>query len=436
MICDFRFAICNWKRRETLSAMTMVVAIGLGLAGGCIMSPQNPAATQPATAIDPATTQPYYWLAKPAAAQVQGRDFDTVWDVCKSTARDYLFALDRVDYRSGVVSTVPLVSKQWFEPWRPDTGSISEAFANSLGAIRRTLRFEVSRNDDGTYTIAPKVLIEREVILERNVTDVSQYRFAFAGPATKIPAREAVTLEPDTYPDVPIKYWYPTGRDAGMEVDVAKRVRKTLAKREGAAGGAGSAIAGGGNPLGGAPLLADGEISEVASNEVFYINVGAADKVVAGMTFEVYEARAALPTLAAFGKENPQSKGWIEVVSVGNGRSACKAIKSVERVPLKKGDQVFNFVFRRGRQNHFTVAGDFAGSDRETIVGLIWRWNGVVDNRVGTQTDYLILGNAPNQQAAREVYDSIKSQAEQLKVPVLSEERFNLMIRYYDPVKR
>ena len=40
------------------------------------------------------------------------------------------------------------------------------------------------------------------------------------------------------------------------------------------------------------------------------------------------------------------------------------------------------------------------------------------------------------QAAPREFYDAIKTQAEQQKIPVLSEERFNLLIRYYDPVKR
>jgi len=82
------------------------------------------------------------------------------------------------------------------------------------------------------------------------------------------------------------------------------------------------------------------------------------------------------------------------------------------------------------------VAGDFPGDNRETIVGLIWRWNGIVDGRVSTQTDYLILGAAPTQGPAREAYDAIKTQAEQLKIPILSEERFNVLIRYYDPVKR
>ncbi|HEY7116462.1 MAG TPA: hypothetical protein VH475_07750, partial [Tepidisphaeraceae bacterium] len=143
---------------------------------GCITHPQNPAATQPATAIDLATTQPTYWYARPGVAQVRNADFQNLWEACKDTARAYLFALDREDYRSGVISTAPLISKQLVEFWRPDTGTAAAVFANSTAAMRRTIRFEVTREPDGTYTATPKVLVERESILERRTTDVSQYR--------------------------------------------------------------------------------------------------------------------------------------------------------------------------------------------------------------------------------------------------------------------
>jgi hypothetical protein len=172
---------------------------------GCITGRQNPAATQPS-----------YWLEQPAVAQVRGGDFNRLWEAAKETVRDYQLALDREDYRAGVITSVPEISKQVFELWRSDAGTTNEAVANTLGAIRRTIRFEVSRGDDGTFTLVPKVLVERQSIFERRVTDVSQYRFAFAGPARAQPARTAVTLDPETYQDVPVKYWYPIGRDFEM----------------------------------------------------------------------------------------------------------------------------------------------------------------------------------------------------------------------------
>lgn len=195
---------------------------------GCITGRQNPAATQPATAVDLATTQPSYWLDKPAVAEVRSGDFNNLWDAAKETVRGYQLAIDREDYRAGVITSVPEVSKQVFEVWRADAGTLDEAMANTVGAIRRTIRLEVSRGGDGTFTLVPKVLVERQSIFERRVTDVSQYRFAFAGPARAQPARTAVTLDPETYQDVPVKYWYPIGRDLEMERQVARRVEREM----------------------------------------------------------------------------------------------------------------------------------------------------------------------------------------------------------------
>jgi hypothetical protein len=355
---------------------------------------------------------------------------------------------DRVDYRAGEFTTTPQISKQWFEPWRPDTGTAVEIFANSLGAIRRTLSFDVVRNPDETFTITPKVLVEREVILEHRVTDVTQYRLAFSGPGIKIQPRESVTLEPDTYPDVPIKYWYPTGRDPEMEKKVAERLRKGLEKHREMANAGGSGGGGGGGGGGarlatpttegtGAVLHSDGVVSALGPAETLYINIGIGERVVPGMTFEVYDERATLPSVTTFGEHNPGSKGWIEVVSVANGSSTCRVVNAERNAaPPRAGDQIFNFIFARGRQNHFGVAGDFAMATRESVTALITKWNGVVDETVGPQTDYLILGNAPKEEAARRGYETTRSQAEQLKVPVVSEERFNLLVRSSDPGTR
>ena len=423
-----------FRRRGAMCAMS-VAAGALAIAGagaipGCITHPQDPAATQPATVIDPATTQPAYWLGQPAAAQVEGRDFETVFDVCKKTARDELFTLDRIDYRAGEVTTVPMVSKQWFEPWRHDAGTAYETTANSMGAIRRTLSFDIARNPDATYTITPKVLIERETILERRVTDVSQYRLAFTGPGVKIQPREAVTLEPGTYPDVPMKYWYPTGRDTQMEIRVAEKVKKELERRHSTAISTGATVP---TPaVTTIPLQADGVVSDVIGESIS-INLGAADRVTPGMTFEVYDARATLPALESYAANNPQSRGWIEVVKVGNGQSTCKILQR-QAVAVRKGDQVFNFIYRRGAANHFAVAGDFS-TPRKTVTDLVTRWGGAVDASVTPQTTYLVLGTAPAG-AARQAYDAARSQAEQFRIPIVSEERFNLLIRYYDPQAR
>jgi hypothetical protein len=225
----------NTLRRTGPTALVTgatTVAIALGWLSGCVLAPSNPAATQPSTAVDVATSQPTYWLSQPSVAEIHGSDFNTLWESAKDTVRSYQFTLDRQDYRSGVITTAPEISKQIFEFWRNDAGTAYDAWSATMGAVRRTIRFEVARNPDNTFTMVPKVLVERQSIFERRVTDVSQYRFAFSGPVRVQPARTVVSLDPETYQDVPVKYWYATGRDLAMEKELAERVRKAREKRE------------------------------------------------------------------------------------------------------------------------------------------------------------------------------------------------------------
>src|SRR5262249_44400097 len=138
-------------------------------------------ATQPATSIDPVTTQPSYWLQQPAQS-VTANDFDRLWNVCEEAARDFLFSIDRTDYRAGLLTTRPLTSRQWFEVWRPDVRTIPDLDESATATIRRTIRFEFERRADGTFTVAPKVLVERQSVAEQRITSVVSYRGMFTPP--------------------------------------------------------------------------------------------------------------------------------------------------------------------------------------------------------------------------------------------------------------
>ena len=94
-----------------------------------VSAPANPAATQPATAIDPKTAEPGYWYDLPGVVTVNTPEFDTLWKACKLAARDDGFVLDRPGYRDGVMTTQPLTSKQFFEPWLNDV--VDGAFAGT-----------------------------------------------------------------------------------------------------------------------------------------------------------------------------------------------------------------------------------------------------------------------------------------------------------------
>ena len=208
--------------------MCLIAVAALAIAGCIGNKPFNPAATQPATEVDLSTTQPStYWNA-PAAVTVSALQFQPIFEACAETARIYGFDIDRRDYRQGLLTTKPLISKQLIEPWRRDTGRPGEVMENSMATVRRTIHFEIDRQDDGTYSVTPKVLVERLTVLEHRTTSAVQYRSIFAGPASLQSRTSVMADQPDEI--IPVRYFVPLYRDLPMEKRMGATLRRLLQK--------------------------------------------------------------------------------------------------------------------------------------------------------------------------------------------------------------
>ncbi|MGA2233336.1 MAG: hypothetical protein ABSH22_20730 [Tepidisphaeraceae bacterium] len=197
-------------------------AIGWGLAivGAALVgcSTEPPPLTGPKEQ-DIETAKPSYWLDKPAAVSVFCDDYDKLWTACGDTARVELFTLDRQDYREGELTTQPLISKQIFEPWRPDTGDFYSAMQNTLQTIRRTIAFEFEKIPGG-YTVTPKVLVERLYMRPNRITNPTQAPGSFtAGEPTGVLGGNAENATP---------YWYAIGRDLAMESQLAQSIKQRI----------------------------------------------------------------------------------------------------------------------------------------------------------------------------------------------------------------
>lgn len=172
------------------------------LAAGCIgHRPSNPAATQPVTNVDPALAEKEYWLAQPTTAEVRGA-FEPLWEACEDAAHEFLFKIDRRDQRSGLLTTQPMITKQWWEWWRKDAGRFRDTQEATLASIRRTIFFQFKKDGDA-YSVTPKVLVERESKVD------PKYKSDIEGPST---------------------YWYSLRRDEALEKKVAKAIREHLDK--------------------------------------------------------------------------------------------------------------------------------------------------------------------------------------------------------------
>ena len=170
------------------------------------------------------TVLPEYWLKRPAVARVSDDNFERLWNACRSAVQSRSFTVDRVDLRGGVMTTFPQVSKQLFEFWRNDVGTLPAAMESTLGTVRRTVRVEVRRLEDGTYEAAPKVVVERYSQAERRITSVARYAEILAID----PLAGGSRSRDRAGADLPAAYWYALGRDEPLERQIVADVRRDL----------------------------------------------------------------------------------------------------------------------------------------------------------------------------------------------------------------
>ncbi len=194
------------------------------LLAACATNPaENAPTTRPAFLSAPATeANSDYWFNKPAVASVESPDFQKLWTACRATAINDQFEIDQEDYRLGLLTTYPMISKQFFEFWRSDAGDLHGVAWDSLQTIRRTIRFDFTRQPDGSFIVYPKVLIETSAHPERRITSQAQYSQAFNS------ASENPTIVNDQGVSVPTRYWYSVGRDDAMEKELANSVHEKL----------------------------------------------------------------------------------------------------------------------------------------------------------------------------------------------------------------
>jgi hypothetical protein len=217
------------KEREKVSRAGICIGllpVFLSLMSGCARRVSEPVVLE----TDVRLAEPAHWYAQPPTATVTYEDFDALWYAADAAVRARRFVPDRQDRRQGVLTTEPLVSRQWFEPWRADALSSADVAESSLATTRRTVRFEIERRDDGGFALTPKVLIERYAQAENRLTNVVLYRSAFR--ATRVTEFTPVgTRERDRGVYLPSRYWYATGRDPALEQALANDVQKRLEPR-------------------------------------------------------------------------------------------------------------------------------------------------------------------------------------------------------------
>lgn len=211
---------------------------------------------------------------------------------------------------------------------------------------------------------------------------------------------------------------------------------------------------------------ADGKIVRIGTQDIIYIDRGAGDQMVAGMTFEVYDRSTGVPPLGeGLSNENlPVGKASIEVTRVGASSSEARIIKQQPNTNVTEGDVIANLIYDPNVKFHFVVFGKFdldqngvaTQQDTQVIKRLITQWGGQLTDGVGTDTDFVVLGQEPvipqftadeendplvQQKIATakkelDEYEAVRRVASELNIPIMNQNRFLYFVGYFDLATR
>ena len=207
--------------------------------------------------------------------------------------------------------------------------------------------------------------------------------------------------------------------------------------------------------------LADGQIVSVISEESkVFINLGASEHVLRGMTFEVFDKDKVVRLGDPEEPVMPRGKATIEVIDVGKKTSYAQIVRKNRHTVITEDDQIINLVYDPRAVYRFYVFGDFdidytglpTARGREKIEQKIIRWNGQLAEELNYEVDYLVLGVRPplpeplpedeidpvkiaarvKQEEAFKTYVNLEGEARKLSILVLNQTRFLDLVGHYE----
>lgn len=202
--------------------------------------------------------------------------------------------------------------------------------------------------------------------------------------------------------------------------------------------------------------LVDGRVISVpGSDGELFIDLGRNDRVMPGMTFEVYNNSTSIRVDTRSG-DYTRGKASIEIIRVGPETSTARITRAAQGRPVVKDDVIANAVFNPEYRFKFLVHGLFdvnddgrpSNSEADYVRRRIIDWGGqlIEGNKLTGDLDFLVLGSQPpmpaplppdaedvefrsylQQRESREQYDRLFEQASKAQIPVLNWNRFEVL---------
>jgi hypothetical protein len=209
---------------------------------------------------------------------------------------------------------------------------------------------------------------------------------------------------------------------------------------------------------------ADGAISRINPDGTVYINLGAGQQIVEGMTFEVYDKVAGVPPLKNDDTSLPIGKGSIEVLRIGANTSECRILQQTPGRTITEGDIIANLIYDRNTKLKFVIFGKFDitkpgipdAADSTILKRLVTEWGATLQPDLAVDTDFLVIGSEPkvpdfteeqrrdpvnaktlaDAQAEVDRYRDTLNRAKDMSIPVLNQNRFLYYVGYFYSARR
>jgi hypothetical protein len=200
--------------------------------------------------------------------------------------------------------------------------------------------------------------------------------------------------------------------------------------------------------------LVDGEIVAVSeADSSVFINRGKNQRIVLGMTFEVYSTAQDMRLDSA--GNMARGKSAIEITRVDDNSAMGRVIRTTRGNPIVRGDVFANAVYDPKKIYSFMVFGNFdtngdrsfTSDESDDIKAMIKGWGGKTIDSISGDVDFVVLGARPalppappgdaptavvtefiRQRRIAQEYDRLLEQATQASIPVLNQNRLMTLI--------
>jgi hypothetical protein len=198
-------------------------------------------------------------------------------------------------------------------------------------------------------------------------------------------------------------------------------------------------------------------VSQIPDQNKVFLDIGRNSNLVRGMAFQVFDPEVLVKLEDA--DDLAEGKAVVEIINLSDNTSVGRIVQRQGRAQVRNGDKVVNLVFDPNRVFTFHLFGqfdlDYDGSPDEgglsQVKSMVRRFNGRLSDEMNFATDYLVLGVEPElptrpddeldlikmqeYRAQLENYNAYQeriSQARELGIPVLNQNRFLDLVGYFE----